>query len=106
MAPFDKLPDLLKSYQAAHPGDPTLGVVFGTAAADVMRQILDKACENGDLTPEGVSKAKDELGTVETGGLAVPLTFKTGTVAERRELHLPRRGRPGRREGRLRQVRR
>ncbi len=78
VAPFDKLPDLLKSYQAAHPGDPTLGVVFGTAAADVMRQILDKACENGDLTPEGVSKAKDELGTVETGGLAVPLKFETG----------------------------
>jgi ABC-type branched-subunit amino acid transport system substrate-binding protein len=79
VAPFDKLPDLLKAYQAAHPGDPTLGVVFGTAAADVMRQILDKACDNGDLTPEGVSKAKDELGTVDTGGLAVPLTFKTGT---------------------------
>ena len=79
VASFDKLPELLKSYQAAHSGDPTLGVVFGTAAADVMRQILDKACENGDLTPEGVSKAKDEMGTVTTGGLAVPLTFKTGT---------------------------
>ncbi len=78
VAPFDKLPDLLKEYQAAYPGDPTLGVVFGTAAADVMRQILDKACEDGDLTPEGVSKAKDELGTVDTGGLAVPLEFKTG----------------------------
>jgi hypothetical protein len=79
VASFDKLPELLKSYQAAHSGDPTLGVVFGTAAADVMRQILDKACENKDLTPEGVSKAKDEMGTVTTGGLAVPLTFKTGT---------------------------
>ncbi len=78
VAPFDKLPDLLEEYQAAYPGDPTLGVVFGTAAADVMRQILDKACENGDLTPEGVLKAKDELGTVDTGGLAVPLTFETG----------------------------
>ena len=78
VAPFDKLPDLLKSYQAAHPGDPTLGVVWGTAAADVMRQILDKACDDGDLTPEGVSKAKDEIGTVETGGLAVPLAFETG----------------------------
>ena len=78
VAPFDKLPDLLKTYQDAHPGDPTLGVVFGTAAADVMRQILDKACEDGDLTPEGVSKAKDELGTVETDGMAVPLEFKTG----------------------------
>ena len=78
VAPFDKLPDLLEQYQAEHPGDPTLGVVFGTAAADVMRQILDKACEDGDLTPEGVSKAKDELGTVDTGGMAVPLTFETG----------------------------
>ena len=78
VAPFDKLPDLLSSYQAEYPGDPTLGVVFGTAAADVMRQILDQACKDGDLTPEGVSKAKDELGTVDTGGLAVPLTFETG----------------------------
>ena len=78
VAPFDKLPDLLTEYQASYPGDPTLGVVFGTAAADVMRQILDKACENGDLTPEGVLKAKDELGTVDTGGLAVPLMFETG----------------------------
>ena len=78
VAPFDKLPDLLEKYQAAHPGDPTLGVVWGTAAADVMRQILDKACEDGDLTPEGVSKAKQEIGTVETDGMAVPLTFETG----------------------------
>jgi hypothetical protein len=78
VAPFDKLPDLLEKYQAANPGDPTLGVVWGTAAADTMRQILDKACEDGDLTPEGVSKAKEEIGTVDTGGLAVPLTFETG----------------------------
>ena len=78
VAPFDKLPDLLKSYTGAYKGDPTLGVVWGTAAADTMRQILDKACADKDLTPEGVSKAKDEMGTVDTGGLAVPLTFKTG----------------------------
>ena len=51
---FDKNPELLKGYQAAHPiGDPTLGVVFGTAASTVMNKILDKACEDKDLTPEG-----------------------------------------------------
>jgi len=34
---FDKNPELLKEYTAKHPGgDPTLGVVFGTAAATVM----------------------------------------------------------------------
>lgn len=78
VAPFDKFPELLERYQAEYPGDTTLGVVFGTAAADVLRQILEKACENGDLTPEGVVKAKEELGTVKTGGLAVPLSFETG----------------------------
>ncbi len=43
---FDKNPDLLKEYQAKYPGDTTLGVVFGTASADVMKQILDKACKS------------------------------------------------------------
>jgi ABC-type branched-subunit amino acid transport system substrate-binding protein len=75
---FDKNADLLKSYQAKYPGDPTLGVVFGTAAATVMNKILDKACEDGDLTPEGVTKAKETIGEVDTGGLAVPLKFETG----------------------------
>ena len=75
---FDKNADLLKEYQAKHPGNPTLGVVFGTAAATVMNKILDKACEDGDLTPEGVSKAKDEIGEIDTGGLAVPVKFEKG----------------------------
>jgi len=83
VAPFDKASDLLERYQATYPGDTTLGVVFGTAAADVLRQILEQACDSGDLTPEGVTRAKDELGTVETGGLAVPLTFETGVSPSR-----------------------
>ena len=79
VSPFDKNEDLLKTYQAKFPGDTTLGVVFGTAAANVMSQILEKACAAGDLTREGVTNAKNGLGKVETGGLAVPLDFsKTG----------------------------
>ena len=78
ISPFDKNADLLKAYQAKHPGNPTLGVVFGTAAATVMNKILDKACEDGDLTPEGVSKAKEDIGEVDTAGLAVPLKFEQG----------------------------
>ena len=78
ISPFDKNQALLKAYTAKHPGNPTLGVVFGAATATVMNKILDKACENKDLTPEGVSKAKDELGEISTGGLAVPLKFETG----------------------------
>lgn len=78
ISPFDKNQDLLKQYQAKYPGDPTLGVVFGTAAADAMRQILDKACQAGDLTPEGVTKAKETIGTVNTGGMAVPVKWEVG----------------------------
>lgn len=75
---FDKNPELLKAYQAKYPGNPTLGVVFGTAAATTMNKILTKACEDGDLTPAGVSKAKETIGEIDTGGLAVPLKFETG----------------------------
>lgn len=75
---FDKNPELLKAYQAKYPGNPTLGVVFGTAAATTMNKILTKACEDGDLTPEGVTKAKETIGQIDTGGLAVPLMFETG----------------------------
>ena len=52
--------------------------MFGFAAADVMRQILEKACDDGDLTPEGVLAAKESIGTVDTGGIAVPLEFIVG----------------------------
>ena len=78
ISPFDKNADLLKAYQAKNPGNTTLGVVFGTAASTVMNKILDKACTDGDLTPEGVSKAKESIGDVDTGGLSVPLKFQTG----------------------------
>ena len=79
ISPFDKNPDLLKAYTAKFSGaDPTLGVVFGAAAATVMNKILDKACADGDLTPAGVTKAKEGIGNVDTGGLAVPVDFQTG----------------------------
>lgn len=78
ISPFDKNDALLKEYTAKYPGNATLGVVFGTAAATVMNKILDKACADGDLTPEGVTRAKTSIGDVDTGGLAVPLNFQTG----------------------------
>ncbi len=75
---FDKQPDLLKEYSAAYPKvTPSLGAVVGTGMADIMRQILDKACADGDLTPEGMIKAKQSLTNVDTKNLLVPLDFST-----------------------------
>ncbi len=76
---FQGREQLLNDYTAKYKvASPTLGVVFGTAMSDVMRQILDKACQNDDLTREGVLAAKQSLTDVDTGGLVVPLTFAVG----------------------------
>lgn len=74
---FDKQPQLLSAYLAKYPGSKTvsLGVVHGYADSEVMRQILEKACANKDLTPEGVTMAKSQLTNVDTNGLTVPLDF-------------------------------
>ncbi|MCW2605680.1 MAG: bra [Frankiales bacterium] len=71
--------DLLKEYQAKYSGStPSLGVVFGTGMSEVMKQILDKACENKDLTRDGLLAAKKELSSLDTGGLIVPLDLSVG----------------------------
>jgi len=76
---FDAHPELLADYKKKYPSvTPSLGVVFGTGMSEVMKQILDKACENKDLTPEGVLAAKGELTDIDTGGLVVPLNFSKG----------------------------
>ena len=73
---FDKHPELLADYKKKYPNvTPSLGVVFGTGMSDVMRQILEKACANKDLTPKGLLQAKSELTDIDTGGLVVPLNF-------------------------------
>jgi ABC-type branched-subunit amino acid transport system substrate-binding protein len=71
---FDANPDLLKSYQEAYPDiTPSLGVVVGTGMSALMKQVLDNACDNGDLTREGVVTAFNDLTQVDTGGLVVPI---------------------------------
>jgi ABC-type branched-subunit amino acid transport system substrate-binding protein len=76
---FDQQQQLLSDYTAKYPGGtPSLGVVHGYADALVMNQILEKACADGDLTPEGVTKAKASLADVDTKGLVVPLDYSKG----------------------------
>ena len=77
---FDAQPELLQQYQAAYPNvQPSLGVLVGYGMSESMKQVLDAACENGDLTRAGVVSAFDELQDVDTGGLVVPIEgFETG----------------------------
>jgi ABC-type branched-subunit amino acid transport system substrate-binding protein len=71
---FDANPDLLKKYEAAYPdATPSLGVVVGTGMSEIMKAVLDSACDNGDLTHAGVVSAFNDLKQVDTGGLVVPI---------------------------------
>jgi ABC-type branched-subunit amino acid transport system substrate-binding protein len=71
---FDAHPELLDQYTKAYPdATPSLGVVVGFGMSEIMKQVLDAACENGDLTREGVVTAFSELEEVDTGGLVVPI---------------------------------
>jgi ABC-type branched-subunit amino acid transport system substrate-binding protein len=59
-----------KQFQAAYPKSvPKASVQFGWAQAEVMHEILGKACENKDLTRAGLIKAAHELSGVDTNGL-------------------------------------
>jgi ABC-type branched-subunit amino acid transport system substrate-binding protein len=77
---FDDHADLLKAYQEAYPDiTPSLGVLVGTGMATLMNQVLDDACDNGDLTRQGVLDAFNGLKDVDTGGLVVPIRgFENG----------------------------
>jgi ABC-type branched-subunit amino acid transport system substrate-binding protein len=71
---FDAHPEALSSYEAAYPDAvPSLGVVVGLGMSELMKQVLDAACENGDLTRQGVLDAFGSLEEVDTGGLVVPI---------------------------------
>ncbi|MGY1712693.1 ABC transporter substrate-binding protein [Geodermatophilus sp. SYSU D00758] len=73
-AAWDAHPEVLEAYQAEFPGAaPSLGALFGYGMGEVMKQVLDTACENGDLTREGVLEAFNNLEEVDTGGLLVPI---------------------------------
>ena len=75
VATFDRQPDLYKKYLAAYPDtkNPSLGVILGYGLSEIMKQVLDAACKDGDLTRAGVLKAFQGLKNIDTGGLIVPI---------------------------------
>jgi ABC-type branched-subunit amino acid transport system substrate-binding protein len=77
---FDQHQDLLQQYQAAYPdATPSLGVLVGIGMSEIMKQVLDSACDNGDLTHQGVLDAFNGLTNVDTNDVVVPIRgFEAG----------------------------
>ena len=61
---------LAAAYEKAYPkGVPQQAVVTGWSEAQVMKAVLDKACENKDLSREGIVNAFRQVKGVDTGGM-------------------------------------
>ncbi|MDJ1372473.1 ABC transporter substrate-binding protein [Gulosibacter molinativorax] len=78
---------IITAYEAEFGSTPeTNQVPMGYGTAAMMHQILDRACELGDLTPEGVVAAKNDLGTLTSDGVMPDMDYtelgKSPTVEE------------------------
>ncbi len=74
------------AFKEAYPKEtPKAAVQFGYAQGQVMNEILNKACENNDLTREGIVKASREVSSLDLDGLtAGPLDYtKVGEPSTR-----------------------
>ncbi|GAC1539783.1 MAG: ABC transporter substrate-binding protein [Acidimicrobiales bacterium] len=88
---FDRAATVLDEFKAKYPGrTPTLGVIAGEGAADMMSQLMEKACSSGDLTREGLIAAKSSLTKVDTKGLLVPLDVSKPGVSPSKESYILR----------------
>lgn len=68
--------DLRAAWEKATPGRPISSAASaGWVMGRIMNQALDQACEDKDLTPEGIKNAYAVVGTVDTGDLQVPLDY-------------------------------
>jgi ABC-type branched-subunit amino acid transport system substrate-binding protein len=78
--------DVAKTMATAYPKDTPKGIsVLGFAQGRVMYDILAKACQNRDLSREGIVKAARQLSNIDTDGLlAAPLDYtKVGQPSAR-----------------------
>jgi len=55
--------------------EPDIYFAFGYVQAWTVGQILEEAVERGDLSPDGIKAAMEEIGTVSLGGLTGDYTY-------------------------------
>lgn len=74
-----------EAYEAAGYAElPNAGVTYGYAIAEIWGQIMEQACENGDMTRAGIQEALRQSENITTGELVADLDFSSvGTPATR-----------------------
>jgi ABC-type branched-subunit amino acid transport system substrate-binding protein len=80
-----------EAFKLAYPGEaanPT--VTYGYAQALVFSKILEKACESGRLTRDGMADAFASIGAVTTDGLLPPLDYAKQGQSPARQVYVLR----------------
>lgn len=71
-------------YESRTQDEPNIGVLQAYVKGLVWGEVLEKACDNGDLTRQGILDAKAEVDSVDTQGAAGALDFsKEGAPSSR-----------------------
>lgn len=77
------------AYKKAHPKDtPTSSVLYGYVMSQIAAETLDKACDNKDLTREGIAEARKSLTNVDTGGITPPQSYARPAAPPSRETYI------------------
>jgi len=83
-ADIPKAKEVAAKYKAAYKETPNGGVPYGYAVAEVWGAVLKKACDNKDLTRDGIAAALKQTTSASTDNLVAALDFsKPGTPATR-----------------------
>lgn len=83
-ADLPKAKDVAAKYKAAYKETPNGGVPYGYAVGEVWGAVLKKACDNKDLTRDGIAAALKQTTSANTDNLVAALDFsKPGTPATR-----------------------
>ncbi|GAB3311586.1 ABC transporter substrate-binding protein [Epidermidibacterium keratini] len=81
---------VVEAYEAAYDEAPEKSVPTGFAFGLAMEQLLQQACDDGDMTREGLIAAKKKLDDVDTQGLTGTLDFSTPGSPSSREAYILR----------------
>lgn len=83
-----EMEELRTAYAAEYPDEPgNGGVTYGYGVATIYSQIMERACENGDMTRAGLLAALQETDDAATGVIA-PLNFSEEGAPASREIFI------------------
>lgn len=88
-ADVPKAKEVAGKYKAAgFPEPPNAGVPYGYAVAEVWGTVLKKACDNKDLTRDGILTALQQTTSADTGDLVAALDFSKPGAPPTKEVYV------------------